>query len=239
MTAPHQLALRFPYQPSYAPHDFLRAASNALATAWLARVSEWPEGRLALWGEAGCGKTHLLHIWALRSGAALLTGPELDARPDGPPTAGVAIDDADQAPEAPLLHLLNAAREARLSVLLSARTAPARWMVRLPDLASRLRAITAVAIEPPDDALMQALLLRLLADRQLIMPPALQAWMLLRLPRSPAVLREAVSRLDHASLSAGGRISRTIAAEILAALTVEEESSGLPSGLSQPPPSVL
>ena len=66
---------------------------------------------------------------------------------DDPPTTALAIDDADAVPEATvLLHTLNAAAEARLPVLLAARTAPARWPVSLPDLASRLRATTAVAL---------------------------------------------------------------------------------------------
>jgi chromosomal replication initiation ATPase DnaA len=101
-------------------------------------------------------------------------------------------------------------------VLLAARTPPARWAVRLPDLASRLRAVTPVEIKPPEDSLRCALLLRLLADRQLAVRADLQDWLLLRLPRSPAALREAVARLDRAALAAGGTVTRTIAAGVLA-----------------------
>ena len=89
------------------------------------------------------------------------------------PAAGVALDDADAvADERALLHLLNAAGEAGLPVLLAARAPPARWAARLPDLASRLRAMTAVEIGAPEDALLRALLARLLADRQLRLPEA-------------------------------------------------------------------
>ena len=136
-----------------------------------------------------------------------------------PPAGGVALDDADAMAEEPaLLHLLNAAREAGLPVLLAARTPPARWPVRLPDLASRLRAVTAVEILPPEESLLRALLLRLLADRQLAVRPDLQDWLLLRLPRSPAALREAVARLDRAALAAGGAVTRPIAAGVVAAM---------------------
>ena len=69
--------------------------------------------------------------------------------------------------ETALLHLLNAAGEAGLPILLAAPAPPSRWPVRLPDLASRLRAITAVEIGPPEDALLRTLLARLLAERQL------------------------------------------------------------------------
>lgn len=214
-----QLPLPFPHQPAYAAADFLAAPSNEAALTWLDRTPDWPDCRLALWGEPGCGKTHLLRLWAGRRGAAVLAGPDLLGLPAVPPAGGVALDDADAMAEEPaLLHLLNAAREARLAVLLAARTPPARWPVRLPDLASRLRAVTAVEIMPPEESLLRALLLRLLADRQLAVRPDLQDWLLLRLPRSPAALREAVARLDQAALAAGGGVTRSIAAGVVAAM---------------------
>jgi len=214
-----QLPLPFPHQPAYAAADFLAAPSNEAALTWLDRTPDWPDCRLALWGEPGCGKTHLLRLWAGRRGAAVLAGPDLLGLPAVPPAGGVALDDADAMAEEPaLLHLLNAAREARLAVLLAARTPPARWPVRLPDLASRLRAVTAVEIMPPEESLLRALLLRLLADRQLAVRPDLQDWLLLRLPRSPAALREVVARLDQAALAAGGGVTRSIAAGVVAAM---------------------
>lgn len=200
------------------------AASNDAALAWLGRTRDWPDHRLLLWGEAGRGKTHLAHLWTERTGAAWLTGPAIRAF-DRIPSSGAAIDDADLADETALFHVLNAAREAGLPVLLTARQPPARWAIALPDLASRLRSVTAVEIGPPEDSLLRALLARLLADRQLSVPASLQSWLLLRLPRTPAALREAVARLD-----ADGRpIDRGLAAEILADLGVlEEDGERLP-----------
>lgn len=224
MQAASQFPLPFPHQPSYRTDEFLRAESNEAALSWLDRVADWPGGQLALWGEAGCGKTHLLHVWTGRIGAALQAGASLPAIPELRPGGGLAIDDADRAAEEPLLHVLNAAREARLPVLLAAALPPARWNVRLPDLASRLRAITAVQIGAAEDSLLEALLRRLVADRQLDLSAALQDWLRRRLPRSPAALREAVGRLDHAALAAGGRISRTLAADVLQDLLAATEN---------------
>jgi chromosomal replication initiation ATPase DnaA len=214
-----QLPLPFPHQPTYAAADFLAAPSNEAALAWLDRTADWPDYRLALWGAQGCGKTHLLRLWAGRRGATVVAGPALAGLPDPPPPGGAAIDDSDALADEPaLLHLMNAAREAGLPVLLAARTPPARWAVGLPDLASRVRAVTSVEILAPEESLLRALLLRLLSDRQLAMRPGLQDWLLLRLPRSAAALREAVARLDHAALAAGGGVTRTIAAGVVAAM---------------------
>lgn len=210
-----QLALPFAAAAQYDSEDFLADPANAEARAWL--DTPWPGGRLALWGEEGCGKTHLLHVWAARAGATVLPGPELRGLMALPP-GGIAVDDADAAREEPLLHLLNAAAEAGLPTLLAARDAPARWRTRLPDLASRVRATAAVELRPPGDDLLRALLARLLAARQLVVAEAVQDWLLLHLPRHPAALREAAARLDHAALAAGRRVDRTLAAAIAAGL---------------------
>ena len=198
-----QLALPFAHQPHYRVRDFLPAASNEAALAWLDPGVVWPGGRLALWGEAGVGKTHLLTIWAERAGADLIPIANLRGLPPRP-LRPVALDDADACADEPaLLHLLNAAAEAGFPLLLAARAAPARWPVALPDLRSRLRAMTAVELGAPEEALLDALLARLLADRQLGVPAPLQSWLRRRLPRSPAALREAVCRIDRAGLAQG------------------------------------
>jgi len=221
-----QLNLSIFRAPRFAEGDFRHAASNADAWAWLGRTPEWPDHRLALWGEAGCGKTHLLHIWARRTGAVMRTGGALSGLPDIP-TVGFALDEADAvADERALLHLLNASGEAGLPVLLAARAPPARWAVLLPDLASRLRAITTVGIGAPEDALLRALLARLLAERQLRPPQPVQEWLVRRLPRSAAALRDAVERLDAAALDQHRNITVPFAARILADVLAPDEISG-------------
>jgi chromosomal replication initiation ATPase DnaA len=220
-----QLALPIFREPRFTEVDFRLASSNAEAWAWLRRTEHWPNHRLALWGEAGRGKTHLLHIWARRTGAKICHGPELSGFP-GPPTAGVALDQADGiVDETALLHLLNAAAEAGVAVLLAARQPPARWPVHLPDLTSRLRAITAVEIAPPEDDLLRFLLARLLADRQLRLPEAVQDWLVRRLPRSAAAVGEAVMRLDAAALDRHRNITARFAAEVLPDIVAPHEIS--------------
>jgi chromosomal replication initiation ATPase DnaA len=216
---------------SYVPQDFLLAAANAQACAWLDTPQDWPGARLALYGEEGTGKTHLLHLYAARRNAVFLSGSAVRDFLDLP-KAAIVIDDADTAPDAEsLLHLLNAAAERGLPVLLAARTPPARWSTCLPDLQSRLRATTAVELGQPDEALLRSLLARLIADRQLRVDEPVQDYLLARLPRTGAAMREAAARLDRASLAAGKRVSRRIAAEVLAGMG---EDDGIHEDFMQP-----
>ncbi len=190
----------------------IEAGSNAEARAWLARTAAWPQRRLAIWGPPSAGKSRLLVQWAASEDAHCISGPTLRF---APPSQALAIDDAHQAPQPALLHMLNAALEAGHPVLLAAPLPPSRWPVDLPDLASRLRAITAVAIQAPEDTLLHALLARLLAERQLRPAAATLAWLLARLPRTHAAIAEAVDRLDQAALTQAAAISPALARQAL------------------------
>ncbi len=217
-----QLALPFAHEAHFGD-DFLPGAANAAARAWVARGA-WPGGRLALWGGAGSGKTHLLHLWARGAGAAVVDGAGVRGGFEGLGVGGVAVDDADLAGEEALLHLLNAAGEAGRPVLLAARGAPARWGVGLADLRSRLRAAVAVEIGAPEDALLRALFVRLLAERQLVVADGVREWLLARLPRTGAALREAAARLDRASLGERRGVTRALAARVLPGVEAAEEA---------------
>ena len=211
-----QLALPLPIAASFDARDVIADASNAAARSWLAKPEAWPLGRFALFGEAGLGKTHLARAAAARFGWRWLDGMGLRGLP-APAPQGSVIDDADcVADEASLLHLINLCAERGETLLLIGREAPARWPVRLPDLASRLRATQAVGIGAASDVMLSALLSKFFADRQLRVEPDVQAWLLTRLPRDAASLAEAVARLDHAALGMGGRITRALARLALA-----------------------
>ncbi len=212
-----QLALPFPVRHWLTDATFVHGAANAEATAWLAHPETWPTHRLALHGPAGTGKTHLLHAFAERHAGILLPGLALRHLIGLPHTGPIAIDDADLTPEPEtLLHLLNAAAEARIPLLLAARTPPATWPTPLADLTSRLRAITTAPLTLPDDPMLAGLLASLAAQHQLHLDPQIQTYLLTRLPRDAATLREAACRLDRASLASGRRVTRGIAAGVLA-----------------------
>jgi len=227
MPQPRQFILPFSHAPHYADEDFVESPSNQDARAWLDRPQSWPQSRLVLSGPEGSGKTHLLHMWAQRFQAEVRPVQSLRGLPEPPKTSALAIDDADEAPdEAALFHVLNLAAEARVLLLLTARLAPAIWQIGLPDLASRVRSSAHVAIGPADEPLLRTLLVRLASDRQLIIPSALADFMLLRLPRTQAAVREAVARLDRVSMAAGGHPNRALAAAVIAEISDRDAGAG-------------
>lgn len=216
MPPPRQLPLPLSAAPSSARADLVADASNAAALSWVDNPGTWPLGRLALFGPEGVGKTHILRATAAERSWRWLEGASLDAAVAlAEPAPGMVLDDADQAPEDALFHLINRCAEAGAKLLFASRASPARWPVRLPDLASRLRATQSAGIGAPSDALLAALLGKHLADRQLRVDPAVQGFLLARLPRDAAAVARAVARLDEAAMAQAAPITRPFARAVL------------------------
>ncbi|MGE5767434.1 MAG: DNA replication protein [Bacteroidota bacterium] len=214
MTAPAQLPLELDHRPALAREDFLVVPSNALAVAWIDRWPDWPAPALALYGPPGSGKTHLCQVWRQASGAVEVTAGML--RRDEPPawlgeaTACVVEGVADSLEKEPevarrLLHLYNMMAERGGFLLLCDREPPARWRCPLPDLRSRLSAMQAVALGEPDEVLVEAVLVKLLIDRQLAVGPEVVRFVMTRIARSFAAAHRAAAAIDRAGLRAKRR----------------------------------
>ena len=219
MSGGAQLALDLGHRSAFGREDFLVAPSNAEVVAWLDRWPAWPAPALAIYGPGGCGKSHLVQVWRAQSGAlefprADLVGWALGERL-GAARAAV-VEDVDRGvDEAALLHLYNMLAERGGHLLVTGREAPARWVLRLADLRSRLIAAPAVAVAAPDEALMAALLVKLFADRQLRVNADLVAYVVTRMDRSFEAARRLVAALDQTALAARRRITVPLARAVL------------------------
>jgi len=213
-----QLVIDLPFEPALGAADFLVSACNRAALAWIERWPDWPGHALALYGPAQCGKSHLALLWTACIRGRLVGGPELQALspPELAALPGIAVDHADQAPERALLHLHNCCRETGTGLLLVAREPPSRWPTLLPDLASRLRAMQIVGIDPPDDALLASLLVKHFADRQIRVAPSVIGFAVHRIERSFAAAAAFVDALDRAALGAGRPIGLALVRRVLA-----------------------
>jgi chromosomal replication initiation ATPase DnaA len=80
--------------------------------------------------------------------------------------------------------------------------------------------LPAVRIDPPDDRLIEALLIKLFADRQLAVPPEVVTYLTALVERSFEAVRRIVGLLDRESLARRRAVTLPLAREI-----VERESA--------------
>jgi chromosomal replication initiation ATPase DnaA len=184
---------------------------------------------VVLAGPPGAGKSHIAAVWADRAGAARIRPEDAASAAADMRSAGPILIDGVDGPldETALFHLLNAVRERGGSILMTSRRFPAAWGVRLPDLASRLRTATVVEIGEPDDLLLEAVMTKLFADRQIQVEPHVVAYIANRIERSLATAMRVVDRLDALALARKARISRALAAEIIDAVDEGQGQLGI------------
>jgi chromosomal replication initiation ATPase DnaA len=161
-------------------------------------------------------------VWQARAAALRLTLPQAafdPVRQLGEATAAV-VEDVDrwigqEAAERQLLHLYNVLAERRGHLMLTAQQPPARWAMTLADLRSRIAAAPAAAIEPPDEALVTALLMKLFADRQIRVGDDVLTFLLARMERSFDAARRLVAALDTDALQARRNVTVPLAGDVL------------------------
>lgn len=223
MSEPRQLVLDLPHRTALGAEDYLVSDANAAAVALVDRWPDWPQQAIIVVGPPRSGKSHLAHVWQRKSGAAEpIAARDLNEQAVNvfAATGALVIEDVDLgvADEQSLFHLLNLAREHRRYLLLTSAVAPGDIAVSLPDLRSRLRALPVGKIEMPDEALLEAVLVKLFQDRQLMVEPHVIGHLARNMDRSFSAATEAVCEIDRRALAAKRRVTRALASQVLVAL---------------------
>jgi len=213
-----QLTLALGYRESFAREDLVEGAANAAALRLIDGWPDWPARTVALIGPQGAGKSHLAAIWASMSGARVAAAHALDEAgvPGALTTGALVVEDVEPGgfDERAFFHLINLARSESADVLLTSREPPGGWAAKIPDLASRFRAIPVVRLDPPGDELLRAVLVKLFADRQLAVDEGVIAYLLARMERSFAAAGAVVAALDREALRLHRPVTRALASEL-------------------------
>jgi chromosomal replication initiation ATPase DnaA len=212
-----QLRLKLDRSETFRREDYVVSASNAEAVKAVDAWPNWHGGRLALIGPEGSGKSHLAAAWAARVDAAIIAPRsriDLNALQGRP----VLFEDADRSQRGEMLfHLMNMADHGGGGLLLTGRTPPTSWPANLPDLRSRLNALTVAQITEPDDAILESILRKFFRERNIRPAEDVFPYLLRRIERSTPKALEMVQRLDEAADAEGRAVSRALARQILEA----------------------
>jgi chromosomal replication initiation ATPase DnaA len=152
--------------------------------------------------------------------ATLLTGPRKSGRSllaqiFVRKTGGRLLDHVEDREEEEVFHAWNDAQARRRPLVMIGDAPPPAWNITLPDLASRIAATPLAAIEEPDDELLAALIVKLLADRGIAAPVDLTDFLVPRIERSYVAVQLAVDTLDRDILANRKRMTLAAARHAL------------------------
>jgi chromosomal replication initiation ATPase DnaA len=186
--AADQIALPLDWPQTEGESRFIVSDANRSAFDHFRNWSLWPVKTTVLTGPRRSGRTLLARTFAER-------------------VHGRVIDQAESRDEEEVFHAWNDAQDSGLPLVLVADEAPPAWSPKLPDLRTRL-AITPVAtISQPDDALFEALIQLLFADRGLHVPRDALRFMTERLNREYWTAERAVEEVDRYAISERARVT--------------------------------
>jgi DnaA family protein len=207
------LPLRLPEQDRFAAFV---ANTNTEAVAALRHwATDRVRGNILVHGEAGCGKSHLLHAAceAAATAGASTRFVSLDIAGLAPSilegieqAEAVAIDALQAVSgrrdwELALFNLYNALQQQGGRLLVAARAPAPALGFAMADLVSRLCACATYAIEPLDDAGRAQLLQREASARGLMLDDRTLRYILTYCPRDTHSLLALLEQLDRASLA--------------------------------------
>ena len=192
-----QIALPLDWPVADKDEDFLLSDANRTPFEHLKRWAIWPVPVTLLTGPRKSGRSLLGRIFVRKTGGRL-------------------FDDAERHDEETLFHAWNDALARRRPLLIIADLPPPGWDVRLPDLRSRLAATPHVEILDPDEDLLRHLIVKLLADRGVIVPEDVADFVVPRIERSYVAVQQAVDAIDRAMMSYNRTMSVALARRVLA-----------------------
>ncbi|MEC7372567.1 MAG: hypothetical protein VX386_07290 [Pseudomonadota bacterium] len=117
--------------------------------------------------------------------------------------------------EEALFHLFNRTADGAASVLITSETRVAGMGWSLPDLSSRMRALSVATLDAPDDALLRSLLEKYFADRQLAVATQVLDYMVSRMERSFVAVQTIAAAMDRRSLAERRNLTLPLAREIM------------------------
>ncbi len=216
-----QMALELPVENFVTREDIVEGTANSLAVVMIDSWPQWPGLVVVLAGPVGAGKSHIANVWANKANARVISMNYLsELGEDRANNRPLLLEDAkpDHIDETELFHILNAKRAANASIIITSRSWPSDWDIKLADLGSRLRAAQLVELGEPDDELLRKVLYKLFADRQLPVENNVIDFLVVRMERSLEAACQIVAQLDGKGLAQKRKITRHLAGEVLSGI---------------------
>ena len=232
-----QLALTLAPPPEPALNNFYPGRNVELVAALRALADGISAERFFyIWGEPGCGRSHLLRAMAaaftIRNMAAVYVGPGAALPPADMALQALAVDDVDRlqpGAQAAFFNSYNSVRERHGIVLAAGNRPPAKLAMR-PDMVTRLGWGLVYQVHALLDEEKIAALKRHAASRAFKLPDGVAEYLLRHFRRDLPSLMSMLDALDKHSLESKRPITLPLLRELLQSDASDEQQSPPPAG---------
>ena len=214
----NQLLLDFDIKKNFNDHDYYVSDSNYFAFNLIDKWPKWEKRILNISGERFSGKTHLANIFKLKASALFLNENQIndDIFKKIKLHESIIVDGFSNNIDEKLTYsILNLVDQDSKYLLINSNTPLGEMNFKLPDLASRSRHLLHARIEPPDDDLIFAIILKNFSDRQIKLEKKLIEFVINRIDRSYSKISQFIYKIDELSLKKKKPINFKTIKEIL------------------------
>ena len=199
----NQLLLDFDIKTNFNDHDYYVSVSNYFAFNLIENWPKWEKKILNISGEKFSGKTHLANIFKLKSSALFLKENEIsnDIFKKIKLYESIIIDGfSNKVDENMIYSIFNLVDQDSKYLLINSEIPLSEINFKLPDLISRSRNLLQAKINPPDDELIFAIILKNFSDRQIKLEKQIIEFIVNRIERSYSKISEFIYKVDELSL---------------------------------------
>ena len=170
MTELNQLLLNFNKKQNFSFKDFFVCESNFFAFKLLDSWPKWEKNIINIYGEQGCGKTHLTEIFCQKNKAKKIIETEINDEIFKilKVHENIVLDNFQNKIEERLIYsLINFIDQDNKYLIINSKIPLTKMKFSLKDLNSRVNNCILAEIKQPNDDLVFALLIKNFSDRQI------------------------------------------------------------------------
>ena len=218
MSELNQLLLNLKHKQNFNEHDFYISKSNFYAYQLIQNWPKWEKNVLNIFGEKTSGKTHLTDIFLSKNKGIKINSKNLnDEIFKGLKLhENIVLDDFNNDIEERLMYaLLNFIDHDNKFLIINSLKPINEMNFILEDIKSRAKNCIFAKIDPPDDDLIFAIILKNFSDRQIRLEKKIIEFVINRIDRSYRKISEFIYKIDELSLKKKKPINLKTIKEIL------------------------
>ena len=194
---------------NFKSEDFYVNDNNLEASELIKLWPKWFNGAVVIFGPEKSGKSHLANIWKENSKANIynledsLLLSNIDTKENFVLDNFHSLSEND---EEDFFHIYNQTFNNKKSILITLDKDKFK-KINLKDLESRFNSFSSATIYPPDDNLVNALIIKFFKDQQINIDPSVINFIIKRIERDYSEILHFLKKIDNLSLENKAKIS--------------------------------